>query len=413
MSANHSSEVSPAALASNPAAWSIFTRLFHQLDARMKACDQIKEALEAVREATGADVVCWHNEATGETLSTTGRHALCAQSCQAVVERLVARRSEDKSPIIWHSPHKATGKPHGLPHSAAAVRLHRSRPGWIMALNSERRRPLDGSDVRLIGLACAMLLKQWKHSWICAEFKESLLGLVRCLTAVIDAKDSYTAGHSERVCRIAVRIGQGMRPPMEALSDLHLAGLLHDVGKVGIRDEILLKPGKLTAAEKEHLRTHVVIGDQIVSTIKPFARLRPGVRGHHERFDGQGYPDGLAGEEIPLVGRILAVADSCDAMMSARRYRGAMSPPQIDAVLREHSGAQWDPNVVEAFMACRQVIYPPIYQKGIGESAARAIDRIVEGLDGVSPEAFLLVDQAPWPKSLKESINGGRQQLAS
>jgi HD-GYP domain-containing protein (c-di-GMP phosphodiesterase class II) len=384
-----SSDLSPSAVNSNPSAWGAFTRLFQQLDTRLEASDQIKRTLEAIREASGADVVYWHDEVTGETLSTTRRHSLSPEQCTAVVKRLVTKRSTEKSSIIWHSPSKATGAPHGLPHSAAAVRLHRSRPGWIMAMSSSRGRPLDRSVVRLIGLACAMLLKQWKHSRICAESKESLLGLVHCLAAVIDAKDAYTAGHSERVSRIAVRIARRMDLPVEAISDVHLAGLLHDVGKVGIRDDLLLKPGKLTAEERKHLRTHVLISDQIISTIKAFARLRPAVRGHHERYDGKGYPDGIAGEQIPLLGRILAVADACDAMMSARRYRDAMSPPQIDAVLLDKSGTQWDPKVVEAFMACRQAIYPPIYQKGIGESAARAIDRIVDGLEDASSVPFL------------------------
>jgi HD-GYP domain-containing protein (c-di-GMP phosphodiesterase class II) len=129
----------------------------------------------------------------------------------------------------------------------------------------------------------------------------------------------------------------------------------------------------------------VVIGDQIIATIKPFARLRPGVRHHHERFDGTGYPDGLSGEDIPLMARILAVADSCDAMMSARRYRGPLAPPQIDAVLQKYAGTQWDPAVVEAFMVCRTDIYPPIYQKGIGDSALYALDEMVNSIkDGSS-----------------------------
>src|SRR5262249_12462104 len=169
------------------------------------------------------------------------------------------------SSIIWHSPSKTTGAPHGHPYSAAAVRLHRSQPGWIMALSSQRRRPLDRCTVRLIGLACALLQKEWKHHRMCAESKESLLGLVHCLAAVIDAKDAYTAGHSERVSRIAVRIARRLNLSDEAISDVHVAGLLHDVGKIGIRDDMLLKPGKLTSEERDHLRTHVLIGDQIIS----------------------------------------------------------------------------------------------------------------------------------------------------
>jgi HD-GYP domain-containing protein (c-di-GMP phosphodiesterase class II) len=358
----------------------VFTRLLQQLDASTKGADQIMEALEAAREAVGADVVCWHNEGTGETLSTTPDYSFSSDKCRALLQRLRARQPADKGSIIWHNRHEATGQPHIPFRSAAAVRLQRSRPSWILAVSSQRDRPLDRSAVRLIGLAGAILLKHRQHARIFAEFKESLLGLVRCLALVIDAKDSCTAGHSERVSRIAVRIGKQIGLSSDTLSDLHLAGLLHDVGKIGIRDEVLLKPGKLTAEDEEHLRTHVVIGDQILSTIKPFDRLRPGVRSHHERYDGKGYPDGTAGENIPLLGRILAVADACDAMISARRYRGPIPPAQIDAIFLDNAGTQWDARVVEAFMACRQTIYPPIYQKGIGESGALAIDRIVEEL---------------------------------
>ena len=152
-----------------------------------------------------------------------------------------------------------------------------------------------------------------------------MFGIVQCLSTAIDAKDPYTCGHSERVARIAVRLGEVMNLSRGEISDLYLAGLLHDVGKIGIRDEVLCKPGPLTAEEEEHIREHPIIGERIISNVTRLAYLRPGVRGHHERFDGGGYPDGLAGEAIPPIARILAVADSCDAMMSARRYRPALA----------------------------------------------------------------------------------------
>jgi HD-GYP domain-containing protein (c-di-GMP phosphodiesterase class II) len=194
----------------------------------------------------------------------------------------------------------------------------------------------------------------------CLE-SEDLFRRVQCLTAAIDAKDSCTAGHSERVSRIAVHIGRRMDLPATAVGGLLLAGLLHDVGKVGIRNDVLLKPGRLTEEEQQHLRTHVLIGDQIISTAQPLTHLRPGVRSHHERYDGTGYPDGLAREAIPLAGRILAVADSCDAMMSTRRYRDALPPAEIEFVLLENAGSQWDPIVIHAFMACRLAVYASVY----------------------------------------------------
>jgi hypothetical protein len=116
-----------------------------------------------------------------------------------------------RGPNLWRIRYGADGRPDGLPLSAVAVRLHRSEPGWILAVNSRRERPLDSTDVRLIGLAGAMLVKQHHHARLYAELKEALVGLVRCLTTLIEAKDSCTAGHSERVSRIAVRIGRQSR----------------------------------------------------------------------------------------------------------------------------------------------------------------------------------------------------------
>jgi HD-GYP domain-containing protein (c-di-GMP phosphodiesterase class II) len=377
-----------AALVQDPVAWDILTRLLSHLDVSTNASEQINKALEAVREATGADLVCWHDEVSGETLSMPSEEVLSADGYRAVVQKLLAQGAEHNGSIIWRRRYGPGPRTCGQPHSAVAVRLQRSQPGWILALSSRRERPLTGIDVRLIGLAGAMLVKQHHHARLYAEIKGAILGLVRCLTNLIDAKDSCTAGHSERVSRIAVRIGRQLGLAGQAVDDLRLAGLLHDVGKVGVRDEVLLKAGRLTAEEEAHMRTHVVIGDEIVSSIKPFARLRPGVRHHHERYDGQGYPDGLAGEAIPLLARILAVADSCDAMMSARRYRGSMTPPHIDATLLEGAGSQWDPQVVRAFMACRQDIYPSIHEKGLGESVALAIDGILVALrNGSSPSS--------------------------
>src|SRR5439155_24930616 len=160
LSEHRASQAPSPALAQDPASWGIFTRLLHQLDVCTKASDQIQETLEAVREATGADLVCWHNETTGENLSTAPDHPLSPEGCRAVVQNLLARSPEDKGSLLWHNPRGAEGRPDRLPHSAAAVRLRRARPDWILALSSRRDQPLDRIDLRLIGLACAMLVKQ-------------------------------------------------------------------------------------------------------------------------------------------------------------------------------------------------------------------------------------------------------------
>jgi HD-GYP domain-containing protein (c-di-GMP phosphodiesterase class II) len=147
-----------------------------------------------------------------------------------------------------------------------------------------------------------------------------------------------------------------------------------------VRDEVLHKPGKLTREEYEEVQQHPLIGDRIIAGVKPFERLRAAVRHHHERWDGTGYPDRLAREAIPLAARILAVADACDAMMFARRDRPARTPIDIDAAFTREAGRQFDPQVVRAFMAVRHEVYPPIYQKGVGESAFHAVENIVAHL---------------------------------
>ena len=137
---------------------------------------------------------------------------------------------------------------------------------------------------------------------------------MRALTSAIDAKDPYTCGHSDRVARIAVRLAKELGCDAEMLHTLYMAGLLHDIGKIGIDDAVLRKPGKLTEAEFEHIKQHPELGYRILADIKQLADVLPAVLHHHEQWDGKGYPFKLAGDQIPLIARIVAVADAYDAM---------------------------------------------------------------------------------------------------
>jgi HD-GYP domain-containing protein (c-di-GMP phosphodiesterase class II) len=154
---------------------------------------------------------------------------------------------------------------------------------------------------------------------------------------------------------------------------VYLGGLLHDIGKIGVPDQVLRKPGRLTDAEYEQVKQHTLVGDAILKHVKQLAHLRPLVRNHHEQFDGAGCPDGLAGEAIPLEARILAVADGFDAMMSERPYRRALTVEKIESILRGGAGKQWDPTIIEAFFACRDDIFP-ICERGLGDSVVRAVE---------------------------------------
>src|SRR5437868_5118812 len=171
------------------------------------------------------------------------------------------------------------------------------------------------------------------------ELRERLLAptLASALANAIEARDSYLHGHCERLAALALRIGEELALPVPELETLKLGAILHDVGKIGIPDRVLLKPGQLDDEERRIVEAHPVIGDKLLEPLDLLAAARPIVRHHHERWDGQGYPDGLAGRHIPLAARIVAVSDSVEVMSSRQLYRAPLVPEQIVAELERQS----------------------------------------------------------------------------
>jgi len=182
------------------------------------------------------------------------------------------------------------------------------------------------------------------------ELDELNWGTLYALARAIDAKSNWTAGHSERVTELALKIGQAMGLDQNKLDDLHRGGLLHDLGKIGIPPEILDKAGKLTDEEYQLMREHVRIGARILEPIEAYAGIVPVVLHHHEYYDGSGYPDGLKGESIDLGARIFTVADHYDALISDRPYRAGLPREKVIGFIKEDSGTKFDPNVVKAFL---------------------------------------------------------------
>ena len=170
------------------------------------------------------------------------------------------------------------------------------------------------------------------------------------LAKTVDAKDRYTSGHSQRVADYSCRLARLMGFNDDQLHDLYYVALLHDVGKIGIPDEIINKPGKLTDEEYATIKSHTVIGGEILETFTNLPGLDIGARWHHERYDGTGYPDGLAGEEIPLICRIIGVADSYDAMSSCRSYRDALPQEVVRAEVEKGKGTQFDPAIADLML---------------------------------------------------------------
>ncbi len=182
------------------------------------------------------------------------------------------------------------------------------------------------------------------------QLEKSYMESIEVLRQTVDAKDPYTRGHSDRVSDYSVLIGKKLGLDERDIRTLKIGGLFHDIGKIGVPDNILLKPGKLTDDEYSEIKNHPSIGAHILSTATIFADLIPIVKHHHERYDGNGYPSKLKGNEIPYLARIAAVADTYDAMTSKRPYRDALSLDVVKSEIKRCSGTQFDPEIAKVFL---------------------------------------------------------------
>jgi HD-GYP domain-containing protein (c-di-GMP phosphodiesterase class II) len=183
------------------------------------------------------------------------------------------------------------------------------------------------------------------------EGEQLVLGTLRAMSNAIEARDPYTHGHSERVAQLAYEIAVRLQLSEVACQEIYLAGILHDIGKIGIPDTVLLKPAKLTDEEFAIIKKHPEIGYRIIEGLGKLRFALPGVLHHHERWDGTGYPYRLRGDQIPLMARIIAVSDAFDAMTSNRIYKAAAEKEQAMEILRSGRGTQWDAQAVDACLS--------------------------------------------------------------
>jgi putative nucleotidyltransferase with HDIG domain len=211
-----------------------------------------------------------------------------------------------------------------------------------------RYQPDDLEQVRQIANQVAVALS---NAQLLEELDLMNWGALTALARAVDAKSPWTAGHSERVTKMAIEIGRGLGLSDDEIENLHRAALLHDIGKIATPASILEKSGKLTDAERQIVEAHSSEGARILDPIEAYKSLIPAVLQHHERYDGKGYPDGLAGKEISLGGRIMAVADVYDALVSDRPYRDGMDKDRVVAIIKEDTGTHFDPEVVQVFLA--------------------------------------------------------------
>ncbi|HIE51807.1 MAG TPA: GAF domain-containing protein [Armatimonadetes bacterium] len=225
----------------------------------------------------------------------------------------------------------------------------------IGVLNLSGRRQggnFTAEDLELVVTLASQAATAIENAQLYDDLREQFVQSIRVIANAIDARDPYTRGHSERVTEYALLIARELGLPEGDLEVVRYGGLLHDVGKIGIRDEILLKPGRLTEEEFQIMKSHPVRGADIISPVRQLQRILPALRYHHERYTVDGYPEGLHGEDIPLIARIIGVADTYDAMTTNRPYRKALPREIALQELIRNRGVQFDPQIVDAFLRC-------------------------------------------------------------
>lgn len=221
----------------------------------------------------------------------------------------------------------------------------------VLNVNSKRKeKRFTQRDLKLLSILADQAAVAIENIQLYNDMKNMYLGIIQTLAQAIEAKDTYTRGHTDRVAKIAVKIARRMNLPNKLIRNIEYAALIHDIGKIGIKDSVLTKPSKLSESEYESVKKHTRIGEQILAPVEFLTNVAPLVLYHHEHYNGEGYMEGLKGEEIPIGARILNVADSFEAMTSERPYSKGRSLESAIQELKDKSGTQFDPKVVEVFL---------------------------------------------------------------
>jgi putative nucleotidyltransferase with HDIG domain len=269
---------------------------------------------------------------------------------------LIYRDSEDtaalclkrSAPQIVNDPSPSMHREMMLTQLHVPVSL-KDNPIGVLSLFRSHNAPFKSSEKKIAEMLARQAAGKLESSRLYAKLESLFLASIKMLVECIDARDTYTSGHSSRVSIYSVYLARELGLPEDQVRLIEIGALLHDVGKIRIRDNILNKPGRLTEEERSIIKDHPEFGKRIVEHVKKLQDTVPCIYCHHEHFNGRGYPRGLAGDEIPLMGRIVAIADTFDAMTTTRPYRKALSQKQAYDELMQFRRTQFDPHLAELF----------------------------------------------------------------
>lgn len=263
--------------------------------------------------------------------------------------------TQEKRPLIINrseAPVDVAQDPNDLTYRSllcVPLRYKNLNQGCVLVLNKISEQPFVQDDATLLEHVASQIAIASENSRLAKDAERSYVETIAALAVAVEERDSYTSGHLERVADLCVRMAETLKMDAKTMQILRDAAFLHDVGKIAIEDNVLLKPGKLTPAERKNMMTHAEKGEKIIAPLRTFKDLREIVRHHQEWYDGSGYPDGIKGDQISASARILAIADVYDALTTTRPYRKAFSQEEALKIMRGESGTHFDPQLLNTF----------------------------------------------------------------
>ena len=348
-------------------ALNVINRIMSDFSGLHESSDVFKQLVDSAIQLLHADAACFYllNEFSDQVLpiafsKNEGRAVEYAGSQKLVasippyddakIQNLIFDVVKDDQPLLVAKNNGSEYLPAGIySFMLTPLKIRNKLIGVLSAAACQEKKQFDEKDLYHLSFMANKAASAMESLALYENIYNNLLATLYAFVKAIEARDPYTKQHSNRVTRLALAMAKAMQCTPEEQEILHVAGMLHDIGKIGIRDEILLKPGRLTPEEYAIIKQHPVIGADIMDHLGLWHREKQIVRCHHERFDGKGYPDQLKGHDIPLLARILAIADVYDAIASDRAYRQRMAESKILDIMYRGAGTQFDPDIIEVF----------------------------------------------------------------